>query len=67
MKEFLMPAEAAKFLDVCKQTLYNWHKKKRLVPDKIHPVTKRRHYSMKQLTKFKDMYDDPTHRWDIGL
>ena len=54
--EWLKTTAACKELNICRQTLYTWHKKGILVPDSINPHSKLRKYSRKQIEEFKQSF-----------
>jgi len=51
IERYVLVAEACRILGVCRQTLYNWHKNGRLVPE-VHPITKIRMYDKRDLDTF---------------
>ena len=52
--DIITTGEAAQLLRVDKQTLRNWHKTGRLVPQFINKLTKRRYYTRRQIKLFKE-------------
>ena len=54
--ELFIPAEVCRMLDICKSTLYAWHRNGRLVPDEV-TEDGRRFYSKKTLDDFQGKYE----------